>query len=712
MDPVMKAKKKNGQIQVRIQKAKFLSVVDVNDAFHQIDLDEDSRNLTVFSTPWGLYRYKRLNMGLCVASEIFQGIMDNLFADIPNVKAAMDDILIFASTQQQHGDTLASILQILEKNGFTLNKEKCQIDQDEVEFYGMIISKNGIKPKADKLKDLIDAETPTDVKTLRSFLGLASYFTGRIPNLATLAIPLRLLQKKNKPWSWNNEQEQAFKEIKSAIITKCLGHFNPNWTTQVIVDASPIGVACYVVQHNPKNTLERHLLSCGSKAFNDVERRWSHQEKECYAAVFGCEHSHVQIYGHEFELITDNRAVFHMLSNSKLKGRAKLRFERFRSRLSPYQYTMGQIEGDKNIADYLSRCFKVKPYTAPIKLDNDYAINAHTLADEHGITQQIIKTLPSEIDYQHLVRETATDVHLASLAKAILRGHHSKADKLSQAEEKNFSDFWTNEDGIIMREDRIVIPETMENEMLTLAHGGHLGSNKGKRWLRARCWFNGMDRKLENIVSQCLPCLANTDTTKYNPLQPSEIPPHVWHEISIDHSSRSPSGTYGLVIVCERSRMAIVEHTNNLTSETAIKALRKVFRTYGVPCVLKSDNGPAFKGHDFKSFAKEMNFKHKKITPLWPRGNAMCERFMPAINKAIRVSKIDGSNWKTTLKTYITRYNETPHPSTGVAPKEAMSKEFNGNSLKMKEMESKDKERKAKAIENTNKHLKVKAINF
>ena len=150
----------------------------------------------------------------------------------------------------------------------------------------------------------------------------------------------------------------------------------------------------------------------------------------------------------------------------------------------------------------------------------------------------------------------------------------------------------------------------------------------------------------ESIVSQCLPCLANTDTTKYNPLQPSEMSPHVWHEIGIDHSSRSPSRTYGLVIVCERSRMAIVEHTNNLTSETAIKALRKVFRTYGVPCVLKS---------------KEMNFKHKKITPLWPRGNAMCERFMPAINKAIRVSKIDGSNWKTTLKTYITRYSSRLH---------------------------------------------------
>ena len=118
-----------------------------------------------------------------------------------------------------------------------------------------------------------------------------------------------------------------------------------------------------------------------------------------------------------------------------------------------------------------------------------------------------------------MVRETATDVHLAALAKAILRGHHSKADKLSQAEEKNFYDFWTNVGGIIMREDRIVIPETMENEMLTLAHGGHLGSNKGKRWLRARCWFNGKHRitmppmPSEHRHNQIQPATAIRDAT-------------------------------------------------------------------------------------------------------------------------------------------------------------------------------------------------------
>ena len=86
----------------------------------------------------------------------------------------------------------------------------------------------------------------------------------------------------------------------------------------------------------------------------------------------------------------------------------------------------------------------------------------------------------------------------------------------------------------------------------------------------------------ESIVSQCLPCLANTDTTKYNPLQPSEMSPHVWHEIGIDHSSKSPSGTYGLVIVCERSRMAIVEHTNTHirdSHKSPKKGLQNIWRT-------------------------------------------------------------------------------------------------------------------------------------
>jgi hypothetical protein len=740
MHPVLKAKKKNGQIQVRItsnnkclnkaiisqkrhmpyieelvsdlEGANFVSVVDVNDAFHQIDLDEDTRNLTVFSTPWGLYRYKRLNMGLCVSSEIFQGIMDNIFADLKNVKAAMDDILVYAKTQAIHDETLSKVLSILESNGFTLNKDKSQIDQSEVEFYGMMISKNGIRPKADKLQDLLDADAPVDVKTLRSFMGLASYFSPRIPNLASLAIPLRKLQKKNNVWHWGPTEQQAFDDIKQTIIKTCLGHFNREWNTQVIVDASPKGVACYVVQYNPKKTTERHLLACGSKAFNDVEKRWSQAEKECFAAVFGCEHSHIQIYGHPFELVTDNKAVFHMLSNTKLKGRAKMRFERFRSRLAPYQYTMGQVKGENNIADYLSRCFKVKPYQEPIKLDNDYATNALTLKDEHAITEDIIKLLPNEITYEQLVKATAADQELAAVALAIERGRTLANDGLSSAITKNLKDFWINEHGIIMREHRIVIPAALQNIVITLAHGGHLGSNKGKRWLRAKYWFTAMDSKLEQVVAKCMPCLANVDTTKYNPLRPNVIPPHAWHEISIDHSSRTPSGTYGLVIVCERSRMAIVEHTANLTAEHAIKALRKVFRDHGVPCVLKSDNGPAFRGHEFRQFAQELNFKHKKITPLWPRGNAMCERFMPAINKAIRVSTVEGSNWRTTLKTYVQRYNETPHPSTGIAPNVAMSKNFAKDSACMKKMDAKDQNMKMRAKRYTDANLKAKEIAF
>ena len=92
---------------------KFFSKVDIQDAFLTIELDEQSQNLTIFSTPWGLYRYKRLNMGLCVASELFQDTFSKKLVNLRNIKLAMDDILVFGRTQLEHDEALELLLKRL-----------------------------------------------------------------------------------------------------------------------------------------------------------------------------------------------------------------------------------------------------------------------------------------------------------------------------------------------------------------------------------------------------------------------------------------------------------------------------------------------------------------------------------------------------------------------------------------------------------------------
>lgn len=138
--------------------------------------------------------------------------------------------------------------------------------------------------------------------------------------------------------------------------------------------------------------------------------------------------------------------------------------------------------------------------------------------------------------------------------------------------------------------------------------------------------------------------------------------------VAIDFSSRTPSGEYLLVLIDEYSRYPILRFTSGLTSSQAISACKEIFKLFGTPQTVKSDNGPAFASFEFREFAKAFGFKHMKITPEHPQSNSICERFMANINKQIRCAIVEGKNWKQTLHNFLRDYRATPHSTTGVSP--------------------------------------------
>jgi hypothetical protein len=741
MNPRMKeARDKDGNIQVRItsdnralneaiisQKrhipysmeltydlhdCKYKSKLDLNDAFNQATLLRDCRPLTAFSTPWGNFQYCRLNMGLKCASEMFQDIMNDLFKGIDNIKVAQDDIMIKAPTRKLHDIAMTKVLNVCLENNITLSQTKCQFDADEIEFYGMIITKDGIKPKLRKIQDFMDTERPQNAKILRSFLGVTAHFANRISNLASIVKPLRDLTKRSRPFIWLPTHSAAFDEVKQRIKTDCMGHFNPLWITMIIVDAGPRGVACWNIQRNPKDHKDVVLIDCGSKAFTDIEQRWSQPEKEAFASVFGCEHNHIHIFGHHFELGIDNMGIKCMLEKRNVKGWTKRRFDRFLSRLAPYDFTPVHIPGHLNIADFLSRNFKIKPYIAPITIETESfinkihsRINEITEQDEISINKEIEALLPETIPYEKLVTAAKNDEVQTKIRAALVRGFHRKSDTL-QRYSRVWKDLWTTADGILMKNDRILLPQELQTEMCKFIHRGHMGINKCKRLLRAKCWFKNMDRIVETLIEQCLACQANVDTTRINPIIASIIPPHNWHLVAIDFASKDPSNNYRLVMHDERSRLTLAKVSKGLTSLHAISILKNVFNKYGVPCIVKSDNGPAFISYEFKIFAKQMGFKHQKTTPLWPRANGMAERFMRNINKAVRCAAIENRPYDQAVDDYVTRYNDTPHSTTNIAPNEAMK--TNKSRCFKDTMEQRDHDQKYKMKQNADKNMKCR----
>ncbi len=132
----------------------------------KIDLDESSRYLTSFVTPCDVYRFKRLFFGITSAPEIFQQIIYNLIRHVTNSFNISDDRIIYGPTSEEHDDALHSVMKILNDNGLTINGDKCEWKRQELDFFGLFFSKDGVSLKENKVEALMNAKLPENTTHL------------------------------------------------------------------------------------------------------------------------------------------------------------------------------------------------------------------------------------------------------------------------------------------------------------------------------------------------------------------------------------------------------------------------------------------------------------------------------------------------------------------------------------------------------------------
>ena len=177
-------------------------------------LEPESRHITTFSTHVGLRRYKRLMFGINAASEIFQNAIEEILTGLPGCKNISVDIMLFGATTVEHDQNLYGVLTRLQQHGVGLNKEKCSFSRSEVTFYGHIFSSEVIKADPGKIEAITNMSEPENVSEVKSLLGMAQYVSRYIPEYATITAPLWALTRKETPWQWSDEQQQAFDKLK------------------------------------------------------------------------------------------------------------------------------------------------------------------------------------------------------------------------------------------------------------------------------------------------------------------------------------------------------------------------------------------------------------------------------------------------------------------------------------------------------------------
>ena len=182
-----------------------------------------------------------------------------------------------------------------------------------------------------------------------------------------------------------------------------------------------------------------------------------------------------------------------------------------------------------------------------------------------------------------------------------------------------------------------------------------------------------------NKVKACLPCQIVTPVYTREPLQMSVLPDNPFDEVSIDFAY--VDGENLLLLIDGYSRFPFVEPVSSTSASAVIPKLDKLFATFGTPHVVKSDNGPPFNGDEFAKFAGALGFKHRKVTPLWPRANGEVERFVKTLKKYIKAAKAEGKNWRKELQAFLRNYRTTPHATTDITPATLLLKRAVRNKL-------------------------------
>ena len=189
---------------------------------------------------------------------------------------------------------------------------------------------------------------------------------------------------------------------------------------------------------------------------------------------------------------------------------------------------------------------------------------------------------------------------------------------------------------------------------------------KTKSLLRKKVWFLGIDKMVEKKVQSCCACLVSTPESKPEPLAMSPLPKTPWSEVSMDFAEL-PKSEYLLIITDDYSRYLVVETVKSTSANTNIPKVDKVFSEFGIPDVVKTDNGPPFNSSAFKSFAQTLGFQHRKITP-----NGEVERFVRTVKKVIKTANLEGKSSKQEMYRFLRNFRATPHTTTRVPPATAL----------------------------------------
>lgn len=341
-------------------KAKIFTTLDLESGFHQILIKESDREKTAFSVNGAKYEFLRMPFGLKNAPSIFQRCVDDILRPYIGKFAHVyiDDVLIYSSSPEEHLEHIRTIVNALHTANMKISDEKSHFFQDSVEYLGHIIKHNKITVDPNKVDAIKNYPIPTNLKELRSFLGLASYYRKFIQNFAAIVKPLTVhLRGENGGISKNQSAKvkisldqaalDALNKVKDALQAQ-VELFQPEFTKpfELTTDASNFAIGAVLSQN-------KKPIAFISRTLNKTEQNYSTNEKELLAIVWSLQKLRNYLYGiADLTIYTDHQSLIFSISDKNPNTKLK----RWKNFIEEYGAKLVYKPGHQNVvADALSR---------------------------------------------------------------------------------------------------------------------------------------------------------------------------------------------------------------------------------------------------------------------------------------------------------------------------------------------------------------------
>ena len=661
-----------------LTRAQWFSTLDLASGFWQVGMDPRDQEKTAFTTPLGLFEFKRMPFGLCNAPATFQRLMQQCLSGqvTESLLVYLDDIIIYSPDFCSHLQHLDGVFQRLWKHGLKLRLDKCKLLQREVKFLGHVVDREGVRPDPDKIVAVRDWTPPATVRELRAWLGLAGYYRRFVPSFAAIARPLHDLligvpndaTSRQRELTWTPACQTAFDALKAALTqAPVLAYADYEQPFVVYTDASNRGLGAVLAQ--AQDGKER-VIAYASRSLHPTEQNdanYSSFKLELLALKWAVtEKFKDYLTGARFTVFTDNNPVAH-LQTARL-GAVE---QRWAAQLASYTFDIKYRPGKNNAnADALSRF--------PVSTGAVCSVELTPVAGADGWAGT------EWLDAQQ------RDRSIAEVARSVERGRHPALAEKSK---------WSREAGQLLRQwpklrvhggvlyRNVIDPNTQEDYLQLVCPGArreeawreiheaaaHAGLDRTLAQLRRRFYWPGMEGEVRRFHQGCVACsLQKSRVEPRAPLQPFDVS-YPLEVLAIDFLTLGrPNDPWQNILVSTDlfTRYSWAIPTRDQTAQTTVRALwTHIIQPFGCPARLHSDRGPGFESALMQQLCNIYGITKSRTTPYHPAGNGGVERFNQTLLNMLR--SLDGDRqerWSEHLPELVQAYNNTPHSATGYAP--------------------------------------------